>query len=125
MSYCEWPEFYSETYQRAQKKHSCVECAAPILPGERYLRYNGKWGGRVSGGCQHLLCRAACIWIRDEFQEGDCLGFGQLKEYYMEFSSWTRTQKRVKVLRKMLARILWRERQYFLSTSSKSSIISE
>lgn len=113
MSWCEWPEFYSETYQRARKPHRCVECLAPIEVGERHLRYRGKWDGRLSGGRQHLLCRAACMWIRDHFQDGECIGFGELFDAFGDFHCVPKRKKaddKMRVMRRMIARIRWRER---------------
>lgn len=87
---CDWdgPEVYSEGEVVARKEHGCVECNAPILPGECHLRYSGLWDGAWGGGRQHLLCRDACVWIRDVL-EGECIAFGELGEWWAEHgNSW-------------------------------------
>ena len=46
--YCDYgdpPAFYNATLPRARKKHRCLECGGPIVPGERYERVVGKWSG--------------------------------------------------------------------------------
>lgn len=119
MSYCEWPEFYHETYPKARKSYRCVECAAPIEVGEVHLKYRGKWDGVVGGGRQHMLCRELCKFIRDEFQDGECIGFGQLFENECDYGftctdygrkqGWNATEQKA---RKLLAQIKWRQRKH-------------
>lgn len=81
--YCDWggPSVYGEKEVKARKAHSCVECSALILPGEIHLVYSGCWDGSWSGGRQHLLCRDACVWIRDVLNE-ECIAFGELSEWW-------------------------------------------
>lgn len=110
--YCKLPEFFHESYPRAKKQYHCCECSAPILVGEKYGYYFGKWYGSVSTYRQHILCRDACVWIRDKFQSGECLSFGSLKEEYSEYTArWNIKTPDVKVLRHMMAEIIWRERK--------------
>lgn len=75
------PSVYSEAEVVARKEHPCVECSAPILVGEKHLRYSGCWDGSWDGGRQHLLCRDACVWIRDVLN-GECIPFGCLGEWW-------------------------------------------
>lgn len=112
MSYCEFPEFFVESEPIARKEYDCVECSARILKGEKHYKYSGKWDGRFDAGRQHFLCRDACVFIRDTFQWGECIGFGALYEFYREFSE-APVKKRsleVKQFRNIMAKILLRER---------------
>lgn len=77
------PSVYREAEVVARKEHPCVECNAPILKGEKHLRYSGCWDGSWGGGRQHLLCRDACVWIRDVLNE-ECIPFGALFEWWEE-----------------------------------------
>jgi hypothetical protein len=113
--YCEWPEFYYETFPRARKEYRCCECKSPIVKGEEHLHYRGKWDGELGTGRQHLLCRKACMYIRDAFQGGECIGFGQLAEYWQEYAKgwWTPERKadpKLAAFRGLMAGVLWRER---------------
>jgi hypothetical protein len=121
LSYCEYdaPTFCAESYPAAKREYCCCECNAPILKGERHGKYVGKWDGELSTFRQHILCRDACTWIRDKFQHGECLCFGELKEYwadyYLGYGHGKYREKRhdpnVKTLRHMIAEIKWRERR--------------
>jgi hypothetical protein len=77
--------FYREREVAARKEHRCEECSAPILRGERYLSFSGKGEDFFSGG-QHLLCRDACVWIRDVLN-GECIPFGALREWWDDHRS--------------------------------------
>lgn len=85
-AYCEIPNWYDETFPRARKQHSCVECEAPILKGEVHLSYKGHWAGGIGfdSGRQHMLCREASMFVRDNFNMGECIGFGDLLETHRE-----------------------------------------
>lgn len=115
-SYCTIPEFYSYTEPVARKRHACCECSAPILPGEKYFRAAGSWEGEFGTHCQHLLCMEAAMFIRDHFNDGECIGFGTLQESFSEMRGG-RAQDRTRAandpklrrLRSLMARILWRE----------------
>lgn len=118
MSWCDIPEFFTEAYPVARKDHDCCECSAPIKKGERYGRFTGKWNESVRTYNQHLDCEKACTTIRDEFQSGECIGFGSLHEYFREYtggrshkrSRW-REEDSVKDFRETIARIMLRERK--------------
>lgn len=115
MSFCELPSFYEETFPSARKKHKCVECSAPITPGEKHLSYRAHWPGIGFGtGRQHMLCREACMAIRDDFQSGECIGFGCLKEewenYAKNYGEPIRDVPEVTKFRGLMAGVLWRER---------------
>jgi hypothetical protein len=111
-SYCTVPEFYTWSEPVARKQHVCVECSAPIMPGEKHFAYRGKWDG-LETGRQHLLCCEACMVIRDELNGGECICFGGLKEQFREFLEQCDDKRKEpwKRLRSLMARILWRERQ--------------
>lgn len=115
MSYCELPEFFSASYHIARKKHVCCECAAPILPKEKYGAFTGKWGGDVNTYKQHLDCESACVFIRDNFNSGECISFGELGEVWKEYTR-SHFKKRhidenIKKFRLIMARILKHERR--------------
>lgn len=108
------PEFYDHSEPVARKQHYCVECSAPILEGEKHFFYSGKWDGNIEDGRQHLLCLAACLLIRDEFN-GECIPFGELWEWWGENRYQCGPPKernpKWKRLRDLLAKIKIRERQ--------------
>jgi hypothetical protein len=116
VSECEIPQFYSTREVRAAKKHKCCECAAWIDKGEAHLYCVGKWFNRreVDAYRQHLICADACMMIRDEYNDRECIAFGEL----FEFLGGTdvherRTDNKNKPLRDLLARIKNRERKTF------------
>lgn len=82
---CDWdgPSVYGEKEVVARKEHRCVECSAPILKSEKHLRYSGRWDGNWDSGRQHLLCRDACVWVRDQLEDR-CLAFGELREWWSD-----------------------------------------
>lgn len=113
MSKCAIPEFYSHSEPVARKQHLCCECRAPILPGERHFAWRGKWDGSMNSGRQHLLCMEACMLIRDKLNDHECIGFGELFEFFDEMqtsSAEGRKHEAIGQLRNMMARIKWRER---------------
>ena len=109
---CEIPEFFNVTEPKARNQYRCCECAAPILAGEVYVYCVGKWDGGMNTYKQHLLCANACRWIRDD-SDGECIGFGDLKEWAADQFHYHPERNQVaqyKAIRKMLADILRRER---------------
>jgi hypothetical protein len=77
--YCDFPpEFWDEAFPIAAKEHRCCECRHKIQKGERYCYIKGKWDGEFSTFRQHLLCREACMTLRDTLMGGECLLFGEL-----------------------------------------------
>lgn len=86
MSYdCEIPSLYRMTEPVARKQHGCVECSAPILPGEKYVHVVAVWGGDFCIEKQHLLCANACRLVRDTgINDDECVYFGGLKEFWRE-----------------------------------------
>lgn len=113
MSHCDLPEFYDWSEPVARKVHRCCECDALINKGEKHFHASGKWGGEVSSFRQHLLCMEACMFIRDELNGGDCICFGELREWADEsMYSYDRRSPHQdwKKLRSMLAQIKKRER---------------
>ncbi len=116
-SYCDiLPEFYTWTEPVARKSHVCCECDAPILHHEKYFHARGKWEDEVRSYRQHLACCEACMVIRDDFNGGECINFGSLKEDFDEMrnDNWYPERDRYKPawkrLRSLMAKILWRER---------------
>ncbi len=107
----ESPKFYSHSEPVARKRHRCDECNAPIEIGERHFRYVGKWD-EIMQGRQHLLCMEACMLIRDEFQGGECIPFGGLKDIFFEMRLDWMASPNWKKLRRMMTRIKWRERKH-------------
>lgn len=114
MSYCELPSVYDHTEPVARKRHKCCECSAPILKGEKHFHAWGVWDGRRSTHRQHIVCMEACMMIRDRFNDGECVGFGCLKEEFSELPTWHKERSRrdhvLLKLRSLMAKILWRER---------------
>lgn len=115
MSYtdCELPSFYSVHDRKAKKQHKCCECSALILPGEVYVYCIGKWDD-LEVFKQHLLCANACRYVRDELSDGECIGFGTLKEWHQDYFQYMdrkgKLHPTVIPIRKMMADIFRRER---------------
>jgi hypothetical protein len=115
MSHCDMPVFYSHSEPVARKVHRCCECAAPIEVGEKHFYGRGKWDGEIDEYRQHLACMEACMLIRDRFEDGECIAFGELMDYYGEYRFDLRGDKRdewTAKFRGLMAKILWRERKY-------------
>lgn len=119
MSWCEYPEFYSESFPKAKKTHQCIECYSPIEIGEEHLYYRGKWDGDFSTGRQHLLCRDICMDIAKNYQGDECLGFGCLLGEWGEMPSaslnrpWSRPLDNTDIkMRSLMAKIQWRRRKH-------------
>lgn len=113
MSYCELPSFYTYSEPVAKKVHRCCECSAPILVGEKHFHGRGKWDGRVDSYRQHLACMEACMIIR-HMNDGECIGFGELKEEFGEIRvGWVPATdcEHWERLRHLMAVILIRERK--------------
>jgi len=114
---CELPRFYDWSEPIAKKRHHCVECKAPILKGEKHFRATGKWDWGVETHRQHLVCMEACMMLRDNFNDGDCIGFGCLKDEFddMKREHWDRERDRHnekwRKLRHLMAVIFVRERK--------------
>ena len=116
MSECELPRFYDWSEPIAGKKYVCCECSAPILKGEKHFRGSGKWDWRVDTFRQHLTCMEACMLIRDSFNGGECIGFGELKDSWWEMKrEIDRDHKDMVKLRHLMAVILVRERKAKIS----------
>lgn len=110
---CTLPTFSECSEPVARKRHRCCECDAPIEVGERHLYVRGKWDGRFSQYRQHLLCEQACELIRDELNDGECIGFGTLFEFWVEVRREARKYRDnewLQRLRRLMTRIRWRER---------------
>lgn len=107
------PEFYDHSEPVARKEHECCECRMPIRKGEKHFVAVGKWEGQLDSYRQHTLCCQACMYIRDNITDGECIGFGELFEYYGE---WKRGWQGVSQYRKhppfraMMAKIIRRKR---------------
>lgn len=115
MTYCDMPpEFYEWTEPTARRVHMCCECLAPINQGEKHFKASGKWAEVVSTYRQHLLCMEACMYVRDKMNDGECICFGELKEWFDEDRLYYVKNENAEImaLRAMVARILWRERPF-------------
>jgi len=108
MSFCEWPEFFTDKYPKGRKDHTCCECGAIIPKGERHGYFAGKWDGDFSDFRQHLDCEQACRIIRDFLQKGECIPFGALFE---EFDSnyGSRKDPVDSKFRSIMAKVIWRK----------------
>lgn len=118
MSYCDvYPEMYSTVERTCRKPRECCECNAPIAKGERYLLCTGKWDGKFGSHAQHLLCAEACMYIRDKYQDGECIAFGELHTWCIE--NGIRHDTKGSPLRQMLAKIKRRERESEVSNDNQ------
>lgn len=108
MSYCEIPEFFQETRQKAKKEHICFECGAPIFQNEFYFKSTGKWNGEVSQYKQHTWCRAACTHLSKMDYDG-CIAFGELFDSWGEI--YYRKSPELKKLRGYMAKVLWNQKR--------------
>lgn len=85
MSDCERPDYYRCTEPVARKAHECCECSAKIVPGEKHLRVDACWDRQPDRFRQHLRCAEACELVRDkDLFDGDCLGFGELRDFWVD-----------------------------------------
>jgi len=111
VSDCELPQLYVCTEPKARKAHKCVECRAPIEPGEKYLRVGMKVEGEMSAYKQHLLCAQACEFYRDNIGD-ECLYYGELKEWWGA-DGWhiAKDDANGPEMRTLMARIFKRERR--------------
>ena len=119
MSECEIPEFYFHSDPVARKSHECAECAAPINPGEKHFRVNMKYDGRLESFRQHFLCMEACMFVRDKgLNDDECLGYGELREWYWEWhqDNWNEDIEVRKRLWLFILNIKRRERLHEKST---------
>lgn len=113
MSSCEIAKVYQCSEVVARKRHACCECSAPIIAGELHLKVFGIWSFGKQSFRQHLACMEACMLIRDELNDGECIGFGDLFEFIGEMGSDFRTDRDkepIKRLRHLVAAIRLRER---------------
>ncbi len=53
-------DFARTTEPVAKKQHRCEWCWWPIVVGEKYYRFVGKWGGDFQDWAMHTDCRKAC-----------------------------------------------------------------
>jgi hypothetical protein len=58
-------EFYFSEVRTARKSHVCEECAAPIMPGDKYEYVFGKWEGYVSIFKTCERCRDIRQWVKN------------------------------------------------------------
>ena len=49
-------EFLTMTQPKARKQHKCYLCNYPIVYGERYVRFSGKYDGEFFDNCYHAEC---------------------------------------------------------------------
>lgn len=113
MSECEVATVYKTSEPVARKDYDCCECSAPILKGEKHFHGSGIWSYGFASYRQHLLCMRACMLIRDEHNDRECIGFGELFEWVGENRRRLdeREYESVRHLRDVLAAIEWRKRK--------------
>ena len=116
MSECEVPQFYSHAEVVARKVHKCCECVASIDIGEKHFFVTGKWDSSINRYRQHLLCEQACEFIRDNFDDYECIGYGGLWEWYNEAKYWLndplhKKKPNSQAFRSIMAKIIGRERE--------------
>lgn len=63
MSYCEYPEFYSEHRVKARKPHLCCETRKLIAVGEHYWRISMKFDGMMCDYCQSEAAYHFARWL--------------------------------------------------------------
>ena len=110
--YCEVPSFFSYSYPISRKEHRCCECLAPISKGEKYGKFTGMWCGEIQTYKQHIICEAACVYIRKNMNDDECIGFGDLFYYLSELKWCTNYKKKHIGFRKMVAEIKKRKRHF-------------
>lgn len=94
MGDCELPDVCSHSEPIARKEHQCCECDCPIRKNERYFYCFGKWPGvGAKSYRQHLDCESACELVRDHFNDGDCIAFGALFDWWGEIYRYRRELK--------------------------------
>jgi hypothetical protein len=69
-------EFEHVNWQKARKQHTCEECQAPILPGEKYARITGAFEGEMFVHKQCEFCHNEFTRIINE--QHMCLTYGEL-----------------------------------------------
>lgn len=117
MSYCEVPKFFnSKTGVRSKKVRRCCECLVPIPAGEPHYVGTGCWDDGVQTYRQHLACKEACTTIRD-IQDGECIAFGDLWQYWQDYAHYHRGMGRVadpqtKEFRSIMAKVVHREHRW-------------
>ena len=89
MSYCEIPDFYSESCHIARKPHRCCECRKPIEAGEKYVACAFKFDGRMFYEKQHVRCYHFARWVnwgepnaRNHLDS--CVEFGEIRTHLFE-----------------------------------------
>ena len=59
-----YSSFYTAQRRKARKQHRCLECNAPILPGETYEYAAGKSEGGMWDAKTCAACLALVDWIK-------------------------------------------------------------
>lgn len=84
MTECEIAQCFVDKIVTGRKPHICCECGCRIEKGERHGVSSGVWSYGPARYRQHMLCREACIAIRDDLTGGECIGFGTLMDEWGE-----------------------------------------
>jgi len=65
--YCDYEpaDVYQATVRKARKEHSCDECGAKIIPGDRYENVFGVWEGSSSTWKTCAYCRDIRTWVNN------------------------------------------------------------
>lgn len=109
---CEIAQCYKTAERIARKQYPCCECGVPIRKGELHTVCSGLWHGKFNTHRQHQACCQACEFIRDEFNDHECIPFGYLMEWWGD-NKWqlSKASEAERKLRSLMAAILWRRRE--------------
>ena len=58
------------TVTKPKRKHPCVWCRIQIRPGEKHLKFTGKWEGDFQNWRIHLECNEPMMVARDAYGDG-------------------------------------------------------
>lgn len=83
-----YPSCHKNTWRKARKQHTCVECGQQITKGETYLYHSGVWDGEPASFKQCRLCAETfeiMLTVDDGFT-GEGIVLGDLREYMREYA---------------------------------------
>ncbi len=70
-------DFYTWKQLHARKEYVCSLCGRKIPIGEQYIRYSGKYDGRMFDYKHHVLCdkyiTVYCSWAEDHEYDADSI----------------------------------------------------
>lgn len=104
---CEQPDLVGTTWRTARKQHTCSECDAPIVKGERYEEYASLYEGSWD---HHKFCVSCEAWWTEFWRwqrragEDFCVEVGQLAGILGEVQETIEYRERDRVRREEYAR---------------------